>query len=189
MTASYPVTYPIIFPWRELMKKLSVLAAGLIAPAFAFAEIREVDDEQIVQVVITAHRMAIETGLLAKSKSSNPDVRTYARRKISDHEALNKQAAEMVDKFELAPRDSAINEELRTDIEKGFTQLAAMNGAAFDKAYIDQNVVLHQHVLDTIDNRLMPQATREELKALLYHMFAPLSEHLEHALQIQGSLK
>ena len=45
-----------------------------------------------------------------------------------------------------------------------------------------------QHVLDTIDNRLMPSAKSEELKALLYKMFAPLSDHLEYAQQIQGSL-
>ncbi|HEV7928860.1 MAG TPA: DUF4142 domain-containing protein, partial [Nitrosospira sp.] len=88
------------------MKNLSVFAAGLLAPAFAFADFREMDDAQIAQVVITAHRLAIETGLLAESKSSNADVRTFAQRKISDHEALNKRATELVDKLALPPRDS-----------------------------------------------------------------------------------
>jgi putative membrane protein len=169
------------------MKNLAVFAAGLLAPAFAFADFREMDDAQIAQVVITAHRLAIETGLLAESKSSNADVRTFAQRKISDHEALNKRATELVDKLALPPRDSIIRQELRMDSEKDFTQLAVMQGADFDKAYIDHNVILHQQVLDTIDNRLMPRASSEELKALLYNMFAPLSEHLEHAQQIQGS--
>ena len=63
-----------------------------------------------------------------------------------------------------------------------------MQGIDFDKAYIEQNVVLHQHVLDTIDNRLMPSAGSEELKALLYKMFAPLSDYLEHAQQIQDAI-
>jgi putative membrane protein len=170
------------------MKNLSIFAAGLIAPAFALGEIRGMDDAQIAQVVITAHRVVIETGLLADSKSSNPDIRTYAQRKISDHETLTEQAAELVDKLELPPRDSSLNQELRADNEKDFTQLAVMQGTDFDKAYIDHNVILYQHVLDTIDNRLMPIASSEELKALLYNMYAPLSEHLEHARQIQGSL-
>lgn len=170
------------------MKNLSVVAAGLIAPVFAFAEIRELDDAQIANVVITAHRVAIEAGLLADSKSSNGAVREYAQRKIRGHENLNKEAAELVDKLQLALRDSIINQELRTDSEMGFTSLAAMQGIEFDQAYIERNVVLYQHVLDTIDNRLMPSATSDELKALLYRMFAPLSDHLEHAQQIQGSL-
>ena len=72
------------------MKSLSVVAAGLLAPVFAFAEIRELDDAQIANVVITAHRVAIETGLLADSKSSNPAVREYAQRKVLGHESLNK---------------------------------------------------------------------------------------------------
>lgn len=170
------------------MKNISVFAAGLIAPALAFADFREMDDAQIAQVVITAHRMAIETGLLAATKSSNPEVRTFAQRKISDHEALNKRATELMDKLELPPRDSSINQELRLDSETGFPQLAVMDGTEFDKAYIDHNVILNQHMLDTIDNRLMPRASSEELKALLYNMFAPLSDHLEHAQQLQGSL-
>ena len=170
------------------MKNLSVVAAGLIAPVFAFAEIRELDDAQIANVVITAHRVAIETGLLADSKSSNAAVKEYAQRKIRGHESLNKEAAELIDKLQLALRDSMINQELRTDGEKGFTSLAAMQGIEFDQAYIERNVVLYQHVLDTIDNRLMPSAKSEELKALLYKMFAPLSDHLEYAQQIQGSL-
>jgi len=63
-----------------------------------------------------------------------------------------------------------------------------MQGIEFDQAYIERNVVLYQHVLDTIDNRLMPSATSEELKALLYKMFSPLSDYLEHAQQIQDAI-
>jgi putative membrane protein len=47
---------------------------------------------------------------------------------------------------------------------------------------------LYQDVLDTVDNRLMPNATSEELKTVLYNLFAPLSLHLEQAQQIQEAL-
>ena len=55
-------------------------------------------------------------------------------------------------------------------------------------AYIDQAVILHQDVLDTIDNRLMPNAASEDLKTLLYNLFSPLSNHLEQAREIRESL-
>ena len=77
------------------MKSLSVVAAGLLAPVFAFAEIRELDDEQIANVVITAHRVAIETGQLADSKSANPAVREYAdRRTCGPHRMRTTTAGE-----------------------------------------------------------------------------------------------
>ena len=66
--------------------------------------------------------------------------------------------------------------------------LAPLHGRAFDKAYIDQAVILHQDVLDTIDNRLMPNATSEDLKTLLYNLFSPLSDHIEQAQEIRESL-
>jgi putative membrane protein len=34
----------------------------------------------------------------------------------------------------------------------------------------------------------MPSAGSEELKALLYKMFSPLSDYLEHAQQIQDAI-
>ncbi|HET7061609.1 MAG TPA: DUF4142 domain-containing protein [Nitrosospira sp.] len=72
--------------------------------------------------------------------------------------------------------------------EKKIAALESLKGRAFDKAYIDHKVAFHQGVLDTIDNRLMPNAVNEDLKAFLYGLFPPLSEHLEHAQQIQESL-
>jgi hypothetical protein len=63
-----------------------------------------------------------------------------------------------------------------------------LHGGAFDKAYIDQAVLLHQDVLDIIDNQLMPNTTNEDLKTLLYDLFLPLSDHLEHAQEIQEAL-
>ena len=88
MIAAAPIIHRLSY-YGETMKNLSVVAAGLIAPVFAFAEIRELDDAQIANVVITAHRVAIETGLLADSKSSNAAVKEYAQRKIRGHESLN----------------------------------------------------------------------------------------------------
>jgi len=55
-------------------------------------------------------------------------------------------------------------------------------------AYIDQAVILHQDVLDTIDNSLMPNATSEDLKTLLYNLFSPLSDHIKQAQEIRESL-
>ena len=47
----------------------------------------------------------------------------------------------------------------------------------------------HQAVLDAIDKTLIPNAQNAELKALLVQSRPAFVAHLEHAKQIQASLK
>jgi putative membrane protein len=71
---------------------------------------------------------------------------------------------------------------------KNVTHLKTLNGADFDKAYIDHEVEYHQSVLDALDKTLIPGATNAELKALLEKTRPAFAAHLEHAKQVQGSL-
>ena len=64
-----------------------------------------------------------------------------------------------------------------------------MQGAAFDKAYVDHEVAYHEQVLDAIDKTLVPNAKNEELKALIVKVRPAFVAHLEHAKMIQASLK
>lgn len=171
------------------MKNLIILLAGLMAPSFsAFAEMRDLHDAHIADVVVTASGIAIEAGKLAQSKSSNEEIKAYAQRMVGEHTEVSQSAIELVTKLKVELQDNPISQSLKADGETDLATLQALRGQEFDKAYIDQKVVLYQHVLDTIDNRLMPNASNEELKVLLYKLFAPFSLHLEDAQQIQESL-
>jgi putative membrane protein len=64
-----------------------------------------------------------------------------------------------------------------------------LSGAAFDKAYIDNEVAYHQAVLDAVDKTLIPSASNAELKALLVKVRPAFVAHLEHAKAIQSSLR
>lgn len=171
------------------MKNLFLIGAGLIAPVFtAFAEIRDMDDAQIADVVITANNIAIQAGKLAHSRSSDQKIKEYAKRMIGEHAVVNYAATELTARLNLTARNNPISNALQTDSEKNIAELASLHGSEFDKAYIDQVVILHQDILDTIDNRLMPNARNENLKAFLYNLFSPLSDHLEQAWEIRESL-
>ena len=78
------------------MKNLFLIGAGLIAPVVtAFAEIRDMDDAQIADVVITANNIVIQAGKLAHSRSSNQKIREYAERMIGEHARVNGSATEL----------------------------------------------------------------------------------------------
>ena len=55
----------------------------------------------------------------------------------------------------------------------------------FDKAYIDNEVGYHQAVIAAVETVLIPQATNDELKALLQNVVPALRAHLQHAQMVQ----
>jgi putative membrane protein len=171
------------------MKNLIILAVGLMIPAFpAFAEMRDIHDSHIADVVVTASSIAIEAARLAQSKSSNEDVKSYAERMIGDHTEVSQSATELATKLNVTLQDNPISQSLKTGNEADLARLQALRGEEFDKAYIDQKVVLYQNMLDTIDNQLMPSVSNHELKVLLFNLFSPFSLHLDDAQKIQESL-
>jgi putative membrane protein len=177
------------------MKQLFILGAGLMvamaAPVFADTHDSynlKLEDGQIADVVLTASSIAADAARLARSRSLNEAVKRYADEMIGEHENVNDAAARLASKLNVLPQDNPISKSLKMDAAADLAKLRLLSGKAFDEAYIRQKIVLYQHVLDAIDNQLMPNAASMELKTLLYSLFAPFSQHLEHAQQIQEAL-
>ena len=73
--------------------------------------------------------------------------------------------------------------------EKEIAKLKAMHGAEFDKAYIDNEVAYHESVIGALDKVLLPNARNAELKSLLEAGRPIFVSHLNHAKEIQASLR
>ena len=108
---------------------------------------------------------------------------------VTDHTGVNKQAVELATKLKVTPEDNPTSQSLKAGGEKNVANLKGLKGAAFDKAYIDNEVAYHQAVLDAVDKTLIPSASNAELKALLVKVRPAFVAHLEHAKKIQSSLK
>jgi putative membrane protein len=145
-------------------------------------------DPQIAGIVVTANQIDIDAGKLAKDRSKNKEVQDFANQMITDHTAVNKQAAALASKLKVKPEDSDTSKSLKEGAQKNMANLKKLNGAAFDKAYIDHEVVYHQAVLDAIDKTLIPSAKNEELKGLITKVRPAIAAHLDHAKMIQGKL-
>ena len=164
-----------------------VIAGSLLLPASG-ATAQGVTDAQIASIVVTANQVDIDAGKVAKEMASSPDVKKFAEQMITDHTGVNKQAVELVTKLKVTPEDNPTSQSLKAGGEKNVAHLKTLKGAAFDKAYIDNEVAYHQQVLDAVDKTLVPSAKNAELKALLVKVRPAFVAHLEHAKQIQSSL-
>jgi putative membrane protein len=162
---------------------LALGAAGALA-----AESGGPSDAQIAAIVVTANQVDIDAGKLAKAQAHAPEVREFAQRMITDHTGVNKSATELAQKLHLTPEPNPTSHSLQQGGDQNLANLKKLEGAAFDKAYIDHEVAYHEAVLSALDKTLIPSAQNAELKALLVKVRPAFVAHLEHAKQIQATL-
>jgi len=169
--------------------KLSVLFAASVLLVSSAAYAQGVTDAQIAHIVVTANQVDIDAGKLAASQSANPEVKKFGQTMVTDHTGVNKAAVDLVTKLKVTPQDNDTSKALKAGGDKNLASLKKLTGAAFDTAYVNNEVAYHQQVLDAIDKTLIPGSKNEELKALLVKVRPAFVAHLEHARQLQGSLK
>jgi putative membrane protein len=179
------------FAIQELLMKFPVVAvavAGVFSLPIALASAQGVNDAQIASIVVTANQVDIDAGKLATSQSTSDAVKAFARLMVTDHTGVNKSAIDLAAKLKVTPQDNPTSQSLKAGGEENLARLKSLKGAAFDKAYVDQEVTYHQQVIDALDKTLIPNATNEELRALLVKVRPAFVAHLEHAKRLQTSV-
>jgi putative membrane protein len=173
-----------------MTRPLSILAAAL-ASAASFAVAAEgpaPTDPQIAAIVVTANQVDIDAGRLAEGKTRSSEVKDFAKLMVTDHTGVNAQATALVQRLKVKPESNPTSESLKKGGDENLANLKTLQGAAFDKAYVDHEVAYHQAVIDAVDKTLIPSAQNAELKALLVKVRPAFEAHLAHARQLQARL-
>lgn len=145
-------------------------------------------DPQVASVAVTANQIDIDYAEIALKKSSNADVLNFAKTMVSDHKAVIGQAVDLAKKLNVTPQSNDLTKKLLADAEKTKKQLKAQKGAAFNKAYINNEVAYHKAVIDAVEKVLIPETDNGELKSLLQTVVPALKTHLSHAEMLQKTL-
>lgn len=146
-------------------------------------------DSQIAHIAYTAGTIDIAAGKQALEKSKNKSVRAFAQEMVRDHGAVNDQALALVKKLRVTPQDNATSAGLSKSAAAESRKLAHLNGAAFDRAYVANEVAYHRTVNGALRDTLIPGARNGELKSLLQTGLKLFSEHQMHAQQLAARLK
>lgn len=172
------------------MKRTVYLLGAAVAAAvtLAWAQGAAPTDPQIAAIVVTADQVDIDAGKLAERKAHASDVKAFAKRMVTDHTGFNQAAVRLAHELHLTPEGSPTSASLKQGGEQNLAALRELNGAAFDKAYVDHEVAYHQSVIDALDKVLIPNAQNPQLKALLVKARPVFVDHLEHARMIRSAL-
>jgi putative membrane protein len=146
-------------------------------------------DPQIAHIAYTAGLLDIEAGKQALDKSKNQDVRAFAQQMVGDHTAVNDQALALVKKLKVTPEDNSTSRALTQSAEAERKKLSGLDGSAFDKAYVDNEVSYHKAVNTALSKTLIPDPQNGELRSLLEKGLRVFESHLQHAESLTKQLR
>jgi putative membrane protein len=166
----------------------AVAAVSLLSGA-AMAQGAKPTDPQIAHIAYTAGVIDIAAAKQALGKTKNKEVKAFAQDMVRDHEAVNKQALALVKKLKVTPQDNETSRSLSKSAGEERAKLARLKGAAFDKAYAENEVAYHKNVNSALETTLIPNANNPELKNLLQTGLKIFQGHEQHAEQVASTLK
>ena len=170
-------------PVSAQMARSSTTVTGAVASKPAL------DDPTIVAIFDAANTWDIDAAQVALKKSHNKDVRAFAQMMAHDHRAVRKMGRDLAKKLNVTPtppgKDFAL---YQAHVAAMKTLNATKPGAAFDKAYIDNEVAFHQAVIDAMTTTLLPATQNAELKNLETTVAPNFQAHLMAAKKLQGEL-
>jgi len=166
---------------------IASLSAGLAAPVLAslclltapvFAQGAKPTDPQIAHIAYTAGQLDIDAAKQALEKSKNKEVRDFAQDMVRDHTELN-----------VKPEDNDTSRALTKQAAAKRDELSKLSGAAFDKAYVANEVAYHKTVNGALESTLIPSANNAELKSLLQTGLKIFQGHQQHAEHVAADVK
>jgi putative membrane protein len=172
-----------------MMKQFAAIAAtaalALSAPALAQAP----NDAQIAHIAYTAGQIDVAAGRQALQRSHDAQVRAFARTMVRDHEAVNRQAVALVTRLHVTPAPNPTSAALSSQAAATLRRLATLRGAAYDRAYVENEVAFHRTVNGALRDTLIPAAQNAEVKTLLQSGLALFTEHQTHAEHLASQVR
>jgi putative membrane protein len=145
-------------------------------------------DANILAILDGANVADSAAGSVAATKGTAISVKSFGRDMMRDHHALRAAGQALAKKLNVTPEMPA-NDNSAAAAAAWHDSLTAMpRGADWDKAYINHEVTYHEAVLSTAQTAL-GAAQNAELKALIQKAAPNIQAHLDHAKQIQSTMK
>ncbi len=115
--------------------------------------------------------MEVQLGQLAAEKATNPDVKNFGQKMVSDHTALNNAMKPIADKLGVK-----VPEKLNKKDQAMYDKMSALSGADFDNAYIEDMVKDHHKDLSDF-NMEAQMASDPDLRSIAQRGGAMIKQH------------
>ena len=175
---------------RRIALGATLVAAAAIAVAAPRAGARPavaLDDAQIVAIFDLANTADIETGRLGAARAQSRDVRDYATMLAQVHTQVRQNGRDLAKKLGVTPvlpKDDKSAEAHAAVMSR----LGKLEGAAFDRAFVEHEQAFHAAVIEALTNTLIPAIKNKELKDFVVSLAPAFEAHRLAAANLQKQL-
>ena len=144
-------------------------------------------DANIVALLDGANKADSAGGALAAKKATDAEVKAFARLMMSEHHALRAAGQALAKQLGVEPKAPERDPLAPYVANEMKTLQSTAKGAEFDRVYIDNEVSVHQAVLD-LANQARVTTQTPQLKELIEKAIPVIRKHLDQATELQKKL-
>jgi putative membrane protein len=144
-------------------------------------------DDNIVALLDEANQADSSAGAIAVKKATRPDVKAFAKLMMSEHHALRVEGLQLAKQLNVSPKAPAHDPLAPYAVNEIKTLQSTAKGADFDRTYIENEVSVHQAVIDFANQARVTTQTAQ-LKALIEKAIPVIRKHLDQAQALQKQL-
>jgi putative membrane protein len=144
-------------------------------------------DANIMALLDGANKADSAGGALAAKKATNAEVKAFARLMMSEHHALRAAGQALAKQLGVEPKAPERDPLAPYVANEMKTLQSTGKGAEFDRTYIDNEVSVHQAVLD-LANQARVTTQTPQLKELIEKAIPVIRKHLDQATALQKKL-
>lgn len=137
-------------------------------------------DQMFVTMAASSNMFEIESSELAKEKSKSKDVEEFADMMIKDHGMASRELEKTAE-----AQDAKVPSKLSAKHAQVIEKLEGMDGADFDRAYIQAQRDAHREAI-SLHTTYAKSGGNAELTALAEKMLPTLKKHADHLKTVQA---
>lgn len=163
------------------------LAAAALPSATLPAQSDKLDDATIVAIFDAANTADIETGALAEQRATTQEVRDFGAMLVRDHRMVRQQGRDLAAKLGVTPTPPK-DDQMAKDHAAAMARLRSLEGAEFDRAFLQHEAAFHKAVIDAVTTTLLPAIQNAEVKALVEKVAPAFVAHMKMANELEKKI-
>lgn len=144
-------------------------------------------DANIMALLDDANKADSAAGAAALKKATRPDVKAFARLMMSEHHALRAAGQQLAKQLGVEPKPPEHSPIAPYAASEMKALQTTPKGPEFDRTYIDNEVSIHQAVMDFANQARVTTQT-QQLRELIEKAIPVIQKHLDQAQAIQKRL-
>jgi putative membrane protein len=140
------------------------------------------DDKKFLATAAQSDVNEIKLSQLAEQKATNPAVKAFAKKMVTEHTQMSKSMKPFAQSWNLTPPA-----DMDDDHKQEYSKLDGLSGADFDKEYIDQMVSDHTKALDLFTDEAKDTADAK-FRAAVVKAKTAIAAHKNMAYDLQKKL-